>query len=83
MFEHQGSASPVVRMGQWGRSCAGFLPSVGGLFVFWLFPFRPAVTVYVVIVGLGMVVHQVIEDAYLWRRIQKLVRGEVHGNDAR
>lgn len=60
-----------------------FLAPVAGLGVFWLAPFKPAVTLYALIVGLGMVLLQAVEDARVRREIQEIGRRQVHDCCAR
>lgn len=68
-----------LRAGQW----APFLAPVLGLLVFWLLPFKPAVTVYVLIVGLGIVLLKVVELNRLSFEINEFLRRTLHGNHAR
>jgi hypothetical protein len=64
-------------MGQW----AAFLAPVLGLFVFWLVAFEPAVTRYVVIVGLGIVLLKLVALRRLSFEIQDIARRKVHEYD--
>lgn len=59
------------------------LPPIAGLLVFWWMPFKPAVTVYAIIVGLGMALHSVVEEARMRREIEEIARRLVHEHDAR
>jgi hypothetical protein len=61
-------------MGQWTT----FLAPVLGLFVFWLFAFKPAVTLYVFIVGLGIVLLKLVELRRLSFEIEEFVRRKRH-----
>ena len=63
-----------LRMGQW----VAFLAPVLGLFVFWLLAFRPAVTLYALIVGLGIVLLKLVELRRLSFEIKDIARRKVH-----
>lgn len=63
-----------LRVGQW----AAFLALVLGLFVFWLVAFKPAVTLYALIVGLGMVLLKVVELAQVPFKIEEIARRKLH-----
>jgi len=67
-----------LRAGQW----ASFLAPVLGLLVFWFFAFKPAVTLYVLIVGLAIVLPKVVELRRLSFDIEEIVRRHLHGNHA-
>ena len=75
--------SSLVRLtlatGRW----ASFLAPIAGLLVFWWMPFRPAVTVYAMVVGLGMALHSVVEEARMRREIMEIARRQVHEDYAR
>lgn len=71
---HRGVIALGFRLGQW----VAFLAPVLGLLVFRLFPFKPAVTLYVVIVGLGIVLLKVIELTRLSCESEEIVRRKVH-----
>lgn len=66
-----------LQAGPW----AAFLAPALGLVVFWLFPFKPAVTLYVLIVGLGIVLLKVIELSRLSFETEEIVRRYLHAND--
>lgn len=51
----------LIRLGLRAGEWAAFLAPVAGLLVFWLLPFKPAVTLYVLIAGLGIVLLKVVE----------------------
>lgn len=62
---------------------ASLLAPIAGLLVFSWLPFKPAVTVYAAIVGLGMVLHSVVEEARMRREIREIARRLVHDYCAR
>jgi hypothetical protein len=66
-----------LRVGQW----SAFLTPILGLLVFGLVAFRPAVTLYVGIVGLGMVLLKRIELTRRSFELQEIVRRKVHDYD--
>jgi hypothetical protein len=66
-----------LRAGQW----AAFLAPILGLLVFRLVPFKPAVTLYVFTVGLGMVLLKVVELARLSFELKEIVRRKVYEYD--
>lgn len=68
-----------LRIGRW----VGFLAPVAGLLVFWVLPFKAAVTVYAVIAGLAMVLQSLVEEAHTRRLIEEIKRREVHAYYAR
>jgi hypothetical protein len=63
-----------LRVDQW----AAFLAPVLGLLVFWLVAFKPAVMLYALMVGLGMVLLKVVELRRLSFEIQDIARRKVH-----
>jgi hypothetical protein len=66
-----------LRVGQW----TAFLAPILGLLVFRLVAFKPAVTLYAFIVGLGMVLLKRIELTRLSLELQEIVRRKVHEYD--
>lgn len=62
---------------------ASLLAPIAGLLVFWWLPFKSAVTVYATIVGLGMVLRSVVEEARMRREIKEIARRQVHEYYAR
>jgi hypothetical protein len=64
-------------VGQW----TAFLAPILGLLVFRLVAFKPAVTFYVLIVGLGMVLLKRIQLTRLSLELQEMVRRKVHEYD--
>ena len=66
-----------LRVGQ----LTAFLAPILGLFVFRLVAFKPAVTLYVFIVGLGMVLLKRIELTRRSLELQEMVRRKVHAYD--
>lgn len=71
---YRGLISLGLQVGRW----AAFLALVLGLFVFWLFAFKPAVTLYVFIVGLGIVLLKLVELRRLSFEIKDIARRKVH-----
>lgn len=63
-----------LSVGQW----AALLAPILGLLVFWLFAFKPAVTLYVLVVGLGMVLLKIVESSRLSFEVEELLRRKVH-----
>ena len=63
------------RVGEW----ASFLAPILGLVVFLLFAFKPAVTLYVLITGLAIVLLKVVEQNQLSFEIEEMVRRKVNG----
>jgi hypothetical protein len=63
-----------LRMGQW----VAFLAPVLGLLVFRLFVFKPAVMLYVFIVGLGIVLLKLVELRRLSFEIKDIARRKWH-----
>lgn len=63
-----------LRVGQW----TAFLAPLLGLLLFRLFPFKPAVTLYVVIVGLGMVLLKRVELTQLSFELKETIRRKVN-----
>lgn len=59
-----------LREGEW----AAFLAPVVGLLVFWLLPFKSAVTLYVLIAGLGIVFLKVVELRQFSLEIEEIMR---------
>ncbi len=57
---------------------ASLLAPIAGLLVFWWIPFKPAVTVYAMIAGLGMALHSAVEEARMCREIRKIARRQMH-----
>jgi hypothetical protein len=68
-----------LQVGRW----VFFLAPVLGLLVFWLFPFKSAVTLYVAIVGLGIVLLKVVELQRLSFEIDEIVRRKLNEYYAR
>jgi len=64
-----------LRVAQW----SAFLAPLLGLLLFQLFPFKPAVTFYVVIVGLGMVLLKRVELTQLSLELKETIRRKVDG----
>lgn len=62
---------------------AALLAPIAGLLVFWWMPFKPAVTVYAIVVGLGMALRSVVEEARMRREIKEIARRQVHEYYAR
>lgn len=71
----------LISLGLQAGQRAAFLAPALGLVVFWLFPFKPAVTLYVLIVGLGIVLLKVIELSRLSFETEEIVRRYLHAND--
>ena len=69
----------ALQVGRW----ASFLAPVVGLLVFWLVPFKPAVTLYAGIVGLGIVLLKAVESAWLSLEMKEIARRQVHESYAR
>ena len=59
------------------------LPPIAGLLIFWWMPFKAAVTVYALIVGLGMALLPVVDEARMRRQIREIARRQVHEYYAR
>jgi hypothetical protein len=78
-----GVSSWLVRLTLGTGWWASLLAPIAGLPVFWWMPFKPAVTVYAMIVGLGMALHSVVEEARMRREIREIARRQVHEYDAR
>lgn len=72
----QGLLQLGVRAGQW----AAFLAPALGLLVFLLFPFKLAVTLYVLITGLAVALLKVIELRRLSFEIEEVLRRKLNGN---
>jgi len=68
-----------LQVGRW----VSFLAPALGLLVFWPFPFKPALTLYVAIVGLAIVLLKVVELQRLAFEIDEIVRRYLDGNHAR
>ena len=73
------SGASLIRLfglvaGRW----VAFVAPVVGLGVFWLLPFKPAVTVYAIVVALGMAFGSVIEEARMRHEIKAIARRQVH-----
>ena len=64
-----------LRVAQW----SAFLAPLLGLLLFQLFPFKPAVTLSVVIVGLGMVLLKRVELTQLSLELKETIRRKVDG----
>jgi hypothetical protein len=71
---------PLVHAGLQAGQWACFLAPILGLPVFWLVPFKPAATLYVLIVGLTMVVQKVVELRRRSFEIEEIARRHLHGN---
>lgn len=70
--------SPVdVRLWLWIGRWASFIAPVAGLAAFWLLPFKLAVTLYALAVGLGMALQPVVEEARMRREIREIGRRQV------
>ncbi len=67
----------LIRLGlSIGRWVASLAP-VAGLILFWSLPFKPAVTLYVVVVGLGIVLLEVVESARVSLEMEDIVRRQM------
>ncbi len=64
----------TIATGWW----ASLLAPIAGLLVFWWLPSKSAVTVYALIVGLGMMLRPVVEEARIRREIREIARRQVH-----
>jgi hypothetical protein len=76
-------SSSLVRLTLATGRCASVLAPIAGLLVFWWMPFKPAVTVYAIVVGLGMALRAVVEEARMRREITEIARRQVHEYYAR
>lgn len=76
-------SSSLVRLtfatGWW----ASLLAPIAGLLVFWWMPFKSAVTVYAIVVGIGMALRSVVEEARMRCEIKEIARRQVHEYYAR
>lgn len=53
-----------------------------GLLVFGLVDFKPAVTLYAVVIGLAVLLSHVLEQVRLSLEVQETIRRYLHGNHA-
>jgi hypothetical protein len=67
----------------WAGWWVWLLPPIAGLLVFAWVPLEAAMTVYAIIVGLGMVLGSVVEEARMRREIRQIARRQVHEYYAR
>lgn len=72
---HRGLICVGLRVGQG----TALLAPVLGLLVFWLFAFKPAVTLYIVVTGLAVALLKVVEQARLSVEIEEIVRRTLYG----
>lgn len=70
---------PLIALGLRVAQWSAFLAPLLGLLLFQLFPFKPAVTFYVVIVGLGMVLLKRVELTQLSLDLKETIRRKVDG----
>lgn len=59
------------------------LAPMGGAAVFWLLPFKPAVTLYAAIAALAVVLQRLLAEVQRLREIHAIARREVHDYYAR
>lgn len=64
----------ALGVAQW----AAFAAPVLGLLVFWVVPFKPAVTLYALIAGLGVVLPKAVDLVRTSREIEEIARREVY-----
>jgi len=76
------SRLPLIRLDSGWAQGVSFVAPVFGLLVFALVPFKPAVTLYAVIIGLAVVLSKALEPARLSAEITETVRRYLHGTDA-
>jgi hypothetical protein len=72
----------LIRLGFGVGQAVAFAAPVVGLLVFALVSFKPAVTLYALVVGLGLVLRHALEPVRLRFEVQETVRRHLHGHHA-